>query len=820
MAVNPDKNIVEQSLIARLIGKIKRIALDISDDVSAEETRAMAAEAAAKTVVTAGENCSVTKTTASDGHDVYTINADGMPQVQSDWNQADSSKVDYIKNKPNLALKEDVANKKLSIDPTSTTEYGSSKAVADFVNSSVATNTAYFLGSFTLTDLSLTYPATDVQIAAALNSHTWQTGVTPTNNDYVYVEIQDPQTTGIDDKVKRFKYSGLLASWGYEYTLNNSSFTALEKATLESGITASDKTNWNNHKGDSSIHVSSSDKTAWNTAVTDLSTHTSNSNIHVTSSDKTKLNGIENGAQVNVIETVKVNGSAKAVSNKSVDIAVPTKTSDLSNDSGFITLSDVPKEIAYVTKSNSYNDILNIIADGKLPVYRYRTTLNPGGQYCEYLPLCYVSEYETSYKFYFHGIGKQRTLYTITCSKNDNPQWSNLTSSLIPLSSDLGSLAFKSTAEKTDLSQAVQTSLDKADSAAQSDGSYPNMTVGKVVGSKVGEEWNPVYIASDGTPTACPTVLRRPADISSGRLNWLFNNTSFVTFGTDVDLDTKIKPTNTQIAHLLICQNTSATSINVTANGVVTAVGTDGYAMFQWSISREKWIFVPYLAIRATRGVQVSRFSDNYNDRKPGVYTFLTYEMDSASTNSPNNSWHHLLTTQGKESNYCAQLALPVQDNSMYFRRLDNGVWKSWIRFLYDSGSGVGSSTRSVYVKSDGSVAACNFNAAAYHVSSGPTTLSDSVFNEYNQFILNDANLRIYAEQLIENICYKFYNYKGASCQLSFAKRTNESSYTRIWGSSTEILSTSSWTNRPSLARPTGICVVVRIGGTIYVAGY
>lgn len=409
MAVNPDKNIVERSLVARLIGKIKRIALDISDDVSAEETRATAAEAAAKTVVTAGENCSVTKTTASDGHDVYTINADGKPQVQSDWNQADNSTVDYIKNKPDLGLKADkvqgatagslaaldasgnltdsgkkaadfktvqtavtdpsadgsglefidsitqnangeiaphkktvqdgttshkgvvqledsfaststttaatpnavksaydlaatavqgvkvngtelskdsdnkvdvtvptastatplkdgtasagsstqwargdhrhptddsreaVANKVQSIDDESTTEYPSSKAVADFVNSSVATNTATFLGNFKLPDLGLTYPATEVQIASALNSHAWPTGY-PTNNDYVYVEIQNPQST-IDDKVQRYKYRDRLASWGYEYTLNNSSFTAEEKAAIDSGITSQDVTN-------------------------------------------------------------------------------------------------------------------------------------------------------------------------------------------------------------------------------------------------------------------------------------------------------------------------------------------------------------------------------------------------------------------------------------------------------------------------------------------------------------------------------------------------------------------------------------------------
>ena len=75
MAVNPDKNGVEQSLIARLIGKIKRIVLDINGAVSAEEIRATAAEAAAKTEVVQGENCTIEKTAAADGHDVYTINA-------------------------------------------------------------------------------------------------------------------------------------------------------------------------------------------------------------------------------------------------------------------------------------------------------------------------------------------------------------------------------------------------------------------------------------------------------------------------------------------------------------------------------------------------------------------------------------------------------------------------------------------------------------------------------------------------------------------------------------------------------------------------
>jgi hypothetical protein len=43
------------------------------------------------------------------------------------------------------------------------------------------------------------------------------------------------------------------------------------------------------------------------------------------------------GAQANVIETVKVNGTILTPTAKAVDVSVPTKTSALTNDSGYIT---------------------------------------------------------------------------------------------------------------------------------------------------------------------------------------------------------------------------------------------------------------------------------------------------------------------------------------------------------------------------------------------------------------------------------------------------------------------------------------------------
>ena len=54
----------------------------------------------ARTEVRAGENASVDKATAVDGHTIYTVNADGKPQVQANWTQTDEGAVDFIRNKP------------------------------------------------------------------------------------------------------------------------------------------------------------------------------------------------------------------------------------------------------------------------------------------------------------------------------------------------------------------------------------------------------------------------------------------------------------------------------------------------------------------------------------------------------------------------------------------------------------------------------------------------------------------------------------------------------------------------------------------------
>lgn len=74
-----------------------------------------------------------------------------------------------------------------------------------------------------------------------------------------------------------------------------------------------------------------------------------------TSDEKTKLAGIASGAQVNVLEGIQKNGNTVTVTNKIANISVPTKTSDITNDSGFITSADVPEGAAASTTTPKMN---------------------------------------------------------------------------------------------------------------------------------------------------------------------------------------------------------------------------------------------------------------------------------------------------------------------------------------------------------------------------------------------------------------------------------------------------------------------------------
>lgn len=114
-------------------------------------------------------------------------------------------------------LSEDIDNIEVLIPSQAT----SSNQLADkeFVNSSVSTATATFRGT---SEAGLT----ETQFL------TWANSLTKDLNDYVFWNTVD---TAGNTQYKRYKYDG--TQWAFEYTLNNSSFTAAQWAAIESGMT-------------------------------------------------------------------------------------------------------------------------------------------------------------------------------------------------------------------------------------------------------------------------------------------------------------------------------------------------------------------------------------------------------------------------------------------------------------------------------------------------------------------------------------------------------------------------------------------------------
>ena len=79
--------------------------------------------------------------------------------------------------------------------------------------------------------------------------------------------------------------------------------------------------------------------------------------VNFTDTKDTKLAGIASGAQVNVIETVKVNGSALTPSSKAVDISVPTTVASLSDASDYAKKTDLVGGMTYKGSVQSYANL-------------------------------------------------------------------------------------------------------------------------------------------------------------------------------------------------------------------------------------------------------------------------------------------------------------------------------------------------------------------------------------------------------------------------------------------------------------------------------
>lgn len=124
---------------------------------------------------------------------------------------------------PSDTSREDKANKTTVVLGSSNSKYPTDKAVAEFVNSSIATNTANYISNNG-------EPFTSVEQLEAYSG-------TVTNNDYAFVTGIDSEGNTYYDRYKA-TVSGSTVTWALEYRLNNSSFTAAQWSAINSGITS------------------------------------------------------------------------------------------------------------------------------------------------------------------------------------------------------------------------------------------------------------------------------------------------------------------------------------------------------------------------------------------------------------------------------------------------------------------------------------------------------------------------------------------------------------------------------------------------------
>ena len=118
-----------------------------------------------------------------------------------------------------------------------------------------------------------------------------------------------------------------------------------------------------------------------------------------TTAEKTKLSEIATRAQVNVIETVNVNGTALKPSSKAVNITVPTNNNQLSNGAGYQTAAQVSSAIASALSgvtSISFQIVNSLPTTGQSGVFYLvaHSHSDSGDSYDEYVWIASSSKFE------------------------------------------------------------------------------------------------------------------------------------------------------------------------------------------------------------------------------------------------------------------------------------------------------------------------------------------------------------------------------------------------------------------------------------------
>ena len=308
------------------------------------------------------------------------IAAGAEVNVQSDWNQSNSSADDFIKNKPDLsvfATKDELDDGLDTKQDTLTPGTGISitnNVISSIVDPQVQADWAQ--SDSTAVDYIKNKPQNLVQDANYVHTDNNFTNADKNKLDNIQagaevnVQANWNETDSTSDSYIQNKPENLVQDANYVHTDNN--FTTSEKtklAGIQAGAEQNVQSDWlqNDSSADDFIKnkpeipvipplkelvagngisiVEGAEEvviSAGTGVVIDSNyVHTDN---NFTTTLKNKLNGIASGAEVNVQSDWNVtNTSSDAyIKNKP---SIPNKTSDLTNDSGFITASQVPAQV-------------------------------------------------------------------------------------------------------------------------------------------------------------------------------------------------------------------------------------------------------------------------------------------------------------------------------------------------------------------------------------------------------------------------------------------------------------------------------------------
>ena len=239
-----------------------------------------------------GKGLSTEDYTTEEKQKLAGIEAGAEVNVNADW---DASSGDaQILNKPDLSVYATKASVE-DIEALIPSQASESNQLADkeFVNSSISTNTAEFKGTY--------------------NSLAELEAVSANENDYGFVISTDASGNTV---YNRYKYTN--GAWLFEYALNNSSFTAAQWDAIQSGITSSLVTKL------SALPTATELSNSLNNKVDKVAGKGLSTNDYTTA-EKQKLAGIAEGAQVNVLEGVKVDGTELPITDKKVNIDLSGK---------------------------------------------------------------------------------------------------------------------------------------------------------------------------------------------------------------------------------------------------------------------------------------------------------------------------------------------------------------------------------------------------------------------------------------------------------------------------------------------------------------